>query len=128
VRHGEPTRRLLFGVPRRIHSVVREIPGSDFSLSAAEPLMMIFGVFALLAIISGAAFVFVALASLLFGERTLPGADLVPDGGVDFESDEPVHKFEMRGTFVITLIFLGAFVAIYIANWYFLSRLWSIGP
>jgi cytochrome c oxidase subunit 1 len=119
---------LLYSVPRRIHSVVREIPGSDFSLSAAEPLMMIFGVFALLAIVSGAAFLVVALASLLLGERKVPGADLVPDGGVDFESDEPVHKFEMRGTFVITLIFLAAFLAVYIANWYFLSRLWEIGP
>jgi len=119
---------LLYSVPRRIHSVVREIPGSDFSLSAAEPLMMIFGVFALLAIVSGAAFLIVALASLLLGERKVPGADLVPDGGVNFESDEPVHKFEMRGTFVITLIFLAAFLAVYIANWYFLSRLWEIGP
>jgi cytochrome c oxidase subunit 1 len=34
----------------------------------------------------------------------------------------------MRGTFVITLIFLAAFLAVYIANWYFLSRLWEIGP
>ena len=119
---------LLYSVPRRIHSVVREIPGSDFSLSAAEPLMMIFGVFALLAIVSGAAFLIVALASLLLGERKVPGADLVPDGGVHFESDEPVHKFEMRGTFVITLIVLAAFLAVYIANWYFLSRLWEIGP
>ncbi|MDZ7688316.1 MAG: cbb3-type cytochrome c oxidase subunit I [Halobacteriales archaeon] len=119
---------LLYSVPRRIHTVVRNIPGSDFSLSAAEPLMMIFGVFAVLAIVSGAAFLVVALASLLLGKKTAPGADLVPDGGVDFESDEPIHKFEMRGTFVITLIFLGAFVAVYIANWYFLTRLWSIGP
>jgi cytochrome c oxidase subunit 1 len=119
---------LLYGVPRRIHSVVRDIPGTDFSLSAAEPLMMIFGVFALLAIISGAAFVVVALASVLFGEKKVPGSDLVPDGGVDFESDEPVHKFDMRGTFVITLIFLGAFIVVYIANWYLLSQLWSIGP
>lgn len=118
---------LLYSVPRRIHTVVRDIPGSDFSLTAAEPLMIIFGIFALLAIVSGALFLLVALASLLIGERRVP-ADIVPDGGVDFESDEPVHKFEMRGTFVITLIFMGVFVLAYIANWYLLSQLWSIGP
>jgi len=119
---------LLYSVPRRIHTVVRDIPGSDFSLAAAEPLMVIFGVFALLAIASGALFLLVALASLLIGEKRTTSTDIVPDGGIDFESDEPVHKFEMRGTFVITLIFMAVFVLAYIANWYLLSQLWSIGP
>jgi hypothetical protein len=33
----------------------------------------------------------------------------------------------MRGTFFFVLVFFGTFVVAWVANWFFLSRLWSIG-
>jgi cytochrome c oxidase subunit 1 len=120
---------ILYGVPRRTAEVVENIPGTEFSLAAASPLFALFGVFAVLAILAGAVFVVVAVASLLIGDRvTGPGdnADLVPDGGDD-DAGKPVHAYEMRGTFFFVLVFLAVFVVSYVANWWFLSELWSVG-
>jgi cytochrome c oxidase subunit 1 len=121
---------ILYGVPRRTSQVVTNIIGSSFSLSAAQPLFMILGPMTLLAIIVGAVFVLVSVGSLLFGSETteadsqalLPEGGLVPDGGVD-----SIHKTEMRGTLALCLIFMTAFVALYVLNWFLLTRLWSIG-
>ena len=121
---------ILYGVPRRTSQVVSNIIGSDFSLSAAEPLFLILGPMTLLAIIVGAVFVLVAVGSLLAGSRMteadsqalLPEGGLVPDGGND-----SVHAVEMRGTFALCLIFMAAFVGLYVLNWFLLTRLWSIG-
>jgi cytochrome c oxidase subunit 1 len=130
---------LLYGVPRRIASVVQDIPGTEFSLSAAAPLFAILSVFALLAIVAGTIFVVVAVTSLLLGkppksmaERTdiEPVSGVKADGGVEAdggEASDPVHAYEMRGTFFFVLIFLAVFVVAWAANWFFLSRLWSIG-
>jgi cytochrome c oxidase subunit 1 len=121
---------ILYGVPRRTSEVVSNIIGSDFSLSAAEPLFLILGPMTLLAVVVGAVFVLVAVGSLLFGSRTtegdanalLPQGGLRPDGGT-----ESVHAIEMRGTFALCLIFMAAFVGLYVLNWFLLTRLWSIG-
>jgi cytochrome c oxidase subunit 1 len=120
---------ILYGVPRRTAEVVRNIPGTEFSLQAAAPLFAIFGVFALLAITAGTIFIVVAVASLLIGDRVTgpeDNADLVPDGGTA-NDDKPVHAYEMRGTFLICLVFLAVFVASYVINWYVLTELWSVG-
>jgi cytochrome c oxidase subunit 1 len=121
---------ILYGVPRRTSQVVSNIIGSEFSLSAAEPLFLILGPMTLLAIIVGAVFVLVAVGSLLGGSRTtesdaqalLPQGGLVPDGGSD-----SVHAVEMRGTFTLCLVFMAAFVTLYVLNWFLLTQLWSIG-
>ncbi|WP_265108605.1 cytochrome c oxidase subunit I [Halosolutus halophilus] len=121
---------LLYGVPRRTAEVVENIPGTEFNLAAAAPLFAIFGVFAVIAILAGAAFVLVAVASILVGERvdgTGSDADIVPDGGATVDEDDPVHAYEMRGTFLLCLLFLAVFVASYVANWYLLTELWSVG-
>ncbi|RQG95348.1 cytochrome c oxidase subunit I [Natrarchaeobius chitinivorans] len=123
---------LLYGVPRRVAEVVENIPGTEFNLVAAAPLFNVFGVFAMLAVVSGALFLVIALATLLFGkrngdgeaaERLLPDGTLKPEGG----ASDPVHAYEMRGTFVLTLVFMGVFVVTWALNWYLLSQLWSIG-
>jgi len=121
---------ILYGVPRRTSQVVSNIIGSDFSLSAAEPLFLILGPMTLLAILVGAVFVLVSVGSLLAGSRTteadsqaiLPEGGLVPDGGTD-----DIHAVEMRGTFTLCLIFMAAFVGLYVLNWFLLTRLWEIG-
>ncbi|MFT4884064.1 MAG: cytochrome c oxidase subunit 1 [Natronomonas sp.] len=120
---------ILYGIPRRTAEVVRNIPGSDFSLAAATPLFMVFGVFALLAVLSGVLFILVAVGSLLFGDKVEPGdnEDLLPAGGLHADGGKPVHAYEMRGTFVITLIFMAVFVVSYVFNWYLVTELWSIG-
>jgi len=120
---------ILYGVPRRTAEVVQNIPGTEFSLSAASPLFAIFGVFAILAILAGAIFLVVAVASLLVGDRvTSPedNADLVADGGSP-DGGKPVHAFEMRGTFLVCLLFMAVFVVSYVLNWYLLTELWSVG-
>lgn len=56
----------------------------------------------------------------------------VPNGGSDGPTDDgdgdPVHTDSMRGTFVLVLVFFGAFVASWALNWFLLSQLWGIGP
>jgi len=120
---------ILYGVPRRISSVVRDIPGSDFSLAAAEPLFMILGPFTLLAIAGGALFVLVSVGSILAGGRLDPDDDagLLPEGGLRADGGQSVHAVEMRGTFVLCLIFMATFVALYAMNWFLLTQLWQIG-
>jgi cytochrome c oxidase subunit 1 len=136
---------ILFGVPRR-HPSVMDIPGTAFSFSPAKPFFAVFGVAALVSILGGALFVGVALYSLLFGEAFEAGSvgDTQPtaaDGGErtdgsrsssDHRSDggdgKPLHAYSMRGTFVLCLVFLGAFVTLWALNWYLLSTIWQIGP
>ncbi len=121
---------ILYGVPRRTSEVVSNIPGSDFSLSAAEPLFLVLGPMTILAILVGVVFVLVAVGSLLLGSRAgedddealLPEGGLQPNGGT-----ESVHAIEMRGTFTLCLMFMATFVLMYILNWFLLTRLWSIG-
>ncbi|MFB6312162.1 MAG: cbb3-type cytochrome c oxidase subunit I, partial [Salinirussus sp.] len=120
---------LLFSVPRRTVQVITNIPGTDFSLAGAVPLMHLFGVFAIIAILAGVAFLIVAVASLLVGDRVTgpeDNADLRVSGA-RADGGKPVHAYEMRGTFLICLLFLAVFVAAYIANWFLLSRLWQVG-
>jgi len=124
---------ILFGVPRR-HPSVMDIPGTAFSFSPAKPFFAVFGVAALLAILGGALFVVVALASLLFGEpfEGAPVGDVqraAADGGGRAGGEgKAAHAYSMRGTFVLCLVFLGAFVTLWALNWYLLSTIWQIGP
>jgi cytochrome c oxidase subunit 1 len=131
---------LLFGVPRR-HPAVMDIPGTAFSFSPAKPFFAIFGIAAILAIVAGALFVVLAVASLLVGDRFFGGpvSDVraaVADGGAGTAKDaasasataDPVHDYSMRGTFVLTLVFLATFVVLWALNWFLLSQVWQIGP
>jgi len=118
---------LLFGVPRR-HPSVMDIPGTEFSFAPAKPFFAIFGIGAIIAIAAGATFVFIAVATLLAGDRFDGGrvgdvARTVADGG----DDKPIHEYSMRGTFVLCLIFLGTFITLWALNWYLLSSVWQVG-
>jgi len=132
---------VLFSVPRR-HPSVMDIPGTEFSFEAAAPFFAVFGVSALLAILGGALFAVVAVATLLFGDRFDPvtakvgdvehvaadgGSEAGDDDGDDGDHD-PIHEQSMRGTFVLTLVFLATFVVLTALNWYLLSNTWQIGP
>jgi len=120
---------ILYGVPRRTSGVISNIPGSDFSLSAAEPLYLVLGPATVLAVLGGVLFVVVAVASLLFGPRMTAGDDsgLLPDGGLRADGGESVHALQLRGTFALCLIFMATFVVLYVLNWFLLTQLWEIG-
>jgi len=120
---------ILYGVPRRTSTVVRDIPGTEFSLSTAAPLMNVFGVFAVLAILAGVLFILVSVGSLLFGDRLEDGdgGGMLPDGGLQTDGGSSVHAADLRGTFGLCLIFMATFVALYALNWFLLTQLWSIG-
>ena len=120
---------ILYGIPRR-HPSVMDIPGTEFSFAAARPLFVIFGVMALLSILGGALFVLVAVGTLLGGDRyggSLPveRPTTVADGGD--HDDTAHHLLSMRGTFILTSVFLGVFVVMWALNWYLLSQLWQVG-
>jgi cytochrome c oxidase subunit 1 len=120
---------VLFGIPRR-HPSVMDIPGTDFSFAAAQPLFVIFGIGALVSILAGALFVLVAVGSLVAGteyEGELPVAapNAITDGG-DHESTAH-HLLSMRGTFILTMVFLAVFVVMWALNWFLLTGLWQIG-
>ena len=120
---------ILYGVPRRTSSVVRDIPGTDFSLSAAEPFMMLFGIFAVLAILAGAGFILLAVGSILAGKPLAAGDDggVLPSGGLRSDGGQDIHAMDLRGTFGLCLIFMATFVVLYILNWFLLTQLWQIG-
>jgi len=120
---------ILYGIPRR-HPSVMDIPGTEFGFTAARPLFVIFGIAALLSIVGGALFVLVAVGTLLGGDRyegALPidRPTAVADGGD--HDDTPHHLLSMRGTFILTSVFLGVFVVMWALNWYLLSQLWQVG-
>ncbi|MFB6256403.1 MAG: cytochrome C oxidase subunit I, partial [Haloplanus sp.] len=119
---------VLFGVPRR-HAAVMDIPGTAFSFSPAKPFFAVFGIAAVLAIVGGALFVVVAVGSLLAGGKFEGRLD-IDDGAVVADGGDapPVHEHSMRGTFVLTLVFLGTFVVLWALNWFLLSQVWHIGP
>ena len=119
---------VLFGVPRR-HASVMDIPGAAFSFSPAKPFFAVFGIAAVLAIVGGALFVLIAVGSLLFGDEFEGQLDIddravVADGG----DAAPVHEHSMRGTFVLTLVFLATFVVLWALNWFLLAQVWQVGP
>jgi cytochrome c oxidase subunit 1 len=120
---------ILFGVPRRTVEAVRNIPGTEFSLSAATPLLTVFGLFAALAVLGGVLFVVVAVGSLLFGDDLERGeaTEMLPQGGLHPDGGESVHAADLRGTFTLCLAFIAVFAASYVLNWYLLTQLWSIG-
>ena len=116
---------ILYSVPRR-HPSVTEIPGTDFSLAAAEPLFAVFGVAALVAILAGVVFVAVALGTLFFGKRAPPTVPVPRDAGGAGGVSE-IHVQSMRGSFALCLLFLVALGALYALDWAWLGSLWGVG-
>ena len=90
--------------------------------------LAILGIGALIAVIGGAMFITIVLASVLTGKRqearglllvvTPSGAPAPPAKG----EEEPRPK----GTFVIVLAFLTFFAAYYLSNWWLLGRTWIV--
>lgn len=116
---------VLYGIPRR-HPSVMNMPGTDFNFSAAEPLFMLWGSLAVVAVLSGVIFVGVILGSLFFGDDIDP-SKVKSEVETGEASEKEPHEFSMKGTFVLTIIFLAAFGSLYFLNWYLVSQLWEVG-
>jgi len=106
---------ILYGVPRRTAEVVRNIPDRVQPLGCDSDIR-VFGIFALLAILSGVLFVVVSVGSLLFGDRLAPRRRRrhASRRRAPRRRRRSDPRGRARGTFTLCLIFLGVFVAVYV--------------
>ena len=97
---------------------------------AAYMMMGLVGVFGIAAILGGAIYIYVTVGSLLWGkkldagtvsERTTPVPPTAPTVAAQTYGSSGMVA---PGSFVLALIFLGAFVLYYFINWKYLSELW----
>ncbi len=117
-----------------------EYPGTAYMMMAVA------GVGGVLAVIGGAAFIVIAVGSLLFGKKLEPSAGLFQSFGVPMAASVynitrpeqlamakklPVEEhgssgFEAPGTFVLAMLLLVCFVVYYFINWDYLSSVWPM--
>ncbi len=99
---------------------------------AAYMMMGLVGVFGIAAILGGAIYIYVTVGSLLWGkkldagtvsERTTPVPPTAPTVAAQTYGSSGMVA---PGSFVLALIFLGAFVLYYFINWKYLSQLWGL--
>jgi cytochrome c oxidase subunit 1 len=121
------------GVSRRHWDMAFAGAAQAYEWPGAAYLMMgLVGISGVLAIASGAIFVYVTVGSLLWGKRL--------DGGETSSTfvllqraapSSAAHAygsvgFAAPGTFVLAMVFLTAFVLYYFINWKYLSTLWGL--
>ena len=120
------------GIPRRHWDITfvnpTAVPGT-VNLSLA-----VMGVGALIAVVGGAMFLIVVLASVFLGQKreanrlTLLSGDENPlvEHAVKPLTPSEEHRFQPKGTFVIVLAFLMFFAVYYFSNWWLLGRTWIV--
>jgi cytochrome c oxidase subunit 1 len=119
------------GVPRRHWDVGFAGSGMTHDFPAAAYTMLALnGISVVLAVVGGAAFCIIIVASLLFGrklgeEKSSPAlaVEMVPDA--DYKG---IGKggISVPGTLCLTFIFFAAFAAYYFINWKYLAQTWGI--
>ena len=106
--------------------------------AAAYLLMGIAGIAGVVAIVGGAAYIWITVGSLLWGKKvgeapTYGAAPTTPIQSEEIAADADNHSgigmagFIAPGTFVFALTFLGIFVVYYFINWKYLSSVWPLG-
>jgi cytochrome c oxidase subunit I len=145
------------GVPRRVADLGYEgttLPVDTFVQPQAELSMLLVSIGAVLAVIGGAMFIYVMVATLLVGkESDRPLGDLVvafgpqatptkvmaeatvaADGHSGLASAHDAHdrkirfrNFEAPGTVTLVLVFLGWFVLMYLLAHFNMTRVWPVG-
>jgi cytochrome c oxidase subunit I len=145
------------GVPRRVADLGYEgtvLEVSSFRETPVELSMTLVSIGAVLAAIGGAMFIYVMVATLLFGKRSdrplgslalafgpqavgrrvRVEASVAADGHTGLAGEHAPHdrrirfrNFEAPGTVALVLIFLGWFVLMYVVAHLNISRLWPIG-
>ena len=93
--------------------------------------LAVLGIGAIIAIVGGAMYLIVVLASVFTGKRCEATSvtlviDPPPAMGYLSEEEEKDPQLQPRGTFVIVLLFLMFFAAYYLSNWWLLGRAWMV--
>ncbi|CAA7617159.1 Cytochrome c oxidase subunit I [Candidatus Terasakiella magnetica] len=113
------------GVSRRHWDMAFSDAPHAFSHAPAAYLMMgIVGVSAVVAVVGGALFVLIIVASVLFGKPIKAVAPApAPSPVASYGSEE--HP-SVPGTFTLALLFLTMFVLYYFVNWKYLASTWLL--
>jgi cytochrome c oxidase subunit 1 len=124
------------GIPRRHWDIAFTDAVLGFEFPPAGYLMLALnGLSAILATIGGFSFVIIMVGTILVGRRTAerpaPAATrIVPEPAAARAAAQhygSAGTFAIPGTFVLTLIFFGAFILYYFVNWKYLSEVWRLG-
>ena len=129
----------IFGVPRRHWDV--SFSNAPFQVEyhpAVQLFQATMGIGGLLAILGGLAYIVIAVVTVFFGRPFQLGDSSdtsgVPQGVWNLPRQihegaavARVHRTGTPGTVVLVLIFFGAFILYYFANWKILSFLWKVG-
>jgi cytochrome c oxidase subunit 1 len=120
------------GVPRRHWDITFAGASLPYEFPGAAWLMLgIMGVAGLVAIVGGAAYILIVVGSILWG-KPIQVTGYSTERGVlkmPVETALTGHghgSFAAPGTFVVALVFLGAFVLYYFVNWKYLSTVWGL--
>ncbi len=120
------------GVARRHWDITFTLAPLQAAIPGTVHLSLaVIGIGALIAVVGGAMFLVIVLASVLTGERREPRSLLLvtapanPSANPGPAEEEAEHH-QPRGTFVIVLAFLMFFAAFYLANWWLLGRAWMV--
>ncbi|MCF7981021.1 MAG: cbb3-type cytochrome c oxidase subunit I [Pseudomonadales bacterium] len=119
------------GVPRRHWDIGFAGTGMTHDFPAAAYTMLALnGMSVVLAVIGGASFCIIIVASLLFG-RKLGEEKSSPALAANMVTDKEykgigLGGLTVPGTLCLTLIFFAAFAAYYFINWKYLSQTWGI--
>ena len=122
------------GVPRRHWDIGFAGTALPYEYPGAAYLMLtLMGLGAVLAVIGGGMYIFVTVWSILFGKRLDAGARQarptplrLPVAAAIEGHGGGVGVLEARGTFVLALVFLAAFVLYYFVNWKYLGSVWGL--
>jgi cytochrome c oxidase subunit I len=121
------------GVPRRHWDITFADALSQVQYSPAAFLMLALnGLSAVMAALGGAMYVFVVVASVLFG-RKIGDAEVVPLGPVSGASSAAAvahygnaGTLKIPGTVVLVGVFFVSFVLYYFVNWKYLAEVWPL--
>lgn len=127
------------GVSRRHWDMAFTGSALGYEYPAAAYLMMgIAGMAGVVAIVGGAAYIWITVGSLLWGKKvgeapTYGAAPITPIQSEEVAADADDHAgigiggFIAPGTLVFALTFLAIFVVYYFINWKYLSSVWPLG-
>jgi cytochrome c oxidase subunit 1 len=120
------------GVPRRHWDITFAGAALPYEFPGAAWLMLgIMGVSGLVAIVGGGIYILITVGSILIGKPLEAGAYGTERGVLKMPVSAALtghgHAgFAAPGTFVVALVFLGAFILYYFVNWKYLSTVWGL--
>ena len=115
------------GVPRRVNDIE---PAGVFG-PAAHLFLAVMGIGAIIAVTGLLIFAVQCVATLLFGKKNAGRAMAdwgvaQPTGGAPGEGAFAHDHWVMKGTLVLTTVFLACFAVYYFANWKALADVWQV--